>query len=82
MKNTLRTLGVNSLSLHIARVVYAPTHPPTRPPRPVDLVAFPTRKYSSIFEHIRVYLSIFEYIRGIFKEYSVFMSSTPGSCPA
>jgi hypothetical protein len=41
------------------------------PPRPVDLHARPTRKY----------LSIFEYIRGIFKEYSENISSTPGSCP-
>jgi hypothetical protein len=41
-----------------------------RPPRPVDLRAYLTKKYSSIFEHIWV----------IFKEYSENMSSMPGLC--
>jgi hypothetical protein len=34
-----------------------------RPPRPVDLRACPTRKYSSIFKYIRVYSSIFKHIQ-------------------
>jgi hypothetical protein len=46
---------------------------PSRPPRLPD---------KEIFKYIRVYSSIFEYIRGIFKEYSENMSSTPSLRPA
>jgi hypothetical protein len=46
--------------------VVRPLEPPARPLHPIDLHARPTRKYLSIFEHIRVYS---RYFRRIFREY-------------
>jgi hypothetical protein len=65
-KKTIKKAG---LSIIGSKVVCTLAHPPACPPRLIDLRARPTRKYMSIFEHIR----------DIFKEFLENMSSIPGS---
>jgi hypothetical protein len=63
-----------------SRVVQTPART-TRPLRPIDLYAHPTRKYSSIFEHIQVYLSIFKYIWAYSSIFEVFLKNIQRICP-